>query len=709
MDSRKYKRLLRIAIDEVFQDANAPIINWDQKGKRERLGIVHGNKGELVFKEYYFNKGIQAVRTSQVLLQNIDAVNQLSFTPGKEVYFSANKDGVRDVFLLKGSRLKQMTYSKNEEKALLFGESNNKQGLFFIAAYPGDTMYAELASNKASNESKLYFLNTEQLEILSQKSRPYVLPTVVKSWNANETDIRLRGNQSDFYYQSLSHGFAEIKAISNGKEQIINRNSQSMAAFKASSNKVNSYIVKRDSVFITEYTPQKMSLVKSKLVLDLEQLERIKAQKAKKKDNKKPESLNLFRASKKEVQAYKDSLEKARYFQKKRSNPYKLKLVSGYTSASLNNTLLINRYQSYQFNQGMFNQANIGGLVQYAFTDIFENYKVSAGVRLPANGKGSDFFAAYENRKGLLDWGANYLRHVEKFTLPNNSNWFAQGGVYFPPYIKQRTNYIEGFARFPFRKSQAVKMSLGLRHDRQVFIASDTFSLFYPDTTQLWSLGRLEYQLDKSKKVLEDIRQGFRAKVFFEYHAQLAHAQSSFMHFGLDARYYQPIYKNIIWANRLQAASSGGETAGIMYTLGGTQNQIAPLVDSQASFLPTENYSLIAYATGLRGYAQNVRFGNTYVLINSEVRIPVLNTFFNIQTRLNSLNNLKLVLFTDVANAWNREKLRWSQVPQWAHSYGVGVHTSLLNYQIRMDVAWQNLEQNQIKKPLFIFSLGQNF
>ncbi len=503
------------------------------------------------------------------------------------------------------------------------------------------------------------------------------------------------------------NGYMEIKE--NAKSILHTKNS--INDFAIEKRQVIVYSLSEDTIKQSKYAKNVLSSRKTVFSQELEQekLKVIRLKQRKEQEVQKDEGLNLFGASKDEIRKYKDSLKRAKQFNSKNAKKYQLKFISDYTSANLSNGLLINKYQSYAFNQGLFHQAPIGGMIQYAFTDVFEDHSVKLGLRLPSNGKGSDFFMSYTNRRRLMDWGFSYLRHVEKFTILNNRDWFFKGGLYYPPYIKQKTNYAEAFALYPFTRRQSVKMTGAIRYDQQIFIASDTFSLRYPDTSQLWSLGRINYLYDKTKEVLPDIRKGFRANAFIEYHLQLKNEQKAFMHVGVDARYYQSLYKNVIWANRVKAAASGGESLGIMYTLGGTQNQLAPLVDSNADFSPQENYSLISYATGLRGYAQNIRFGNSYVLINSEIRIPVLNTFFNVTTRLNSLNQLKLVLFTDVANAWNNDKIKFENLPTWANSFGFGLHTNLLNYQIRMDLAWQNLQQNKVKRPLLMFSLGQNF
>lgn len=61
-------------------------------------------------------------------------------------------------------------------------------------------------------------------------------------------------------------------------------------------------------------------------------------------------------------------------------------------SAQLDNTLFVNQYQPYQYNQGQFHQAVLGGIAKYTYADIFEDHKTTLGFRMPSTGKGSDFF-----------------------------------------------------------------------------------------------------------------------------------------------------------------------------------------------------------------------------------------------------------------------------------------------------------------------------
>lgn len=91
-----------------------------------------------------------------------------------------------------------------------------------------------------------------------------------------------------------------------------------------------------------------------------------------------------FKADSAEKAMYKDSIERARIYDKEKTKPYLIHLTSDYVNAQLDNSLLVNRYQPYQYNQGQFHQQTIGGMVKFTFSDIFEDHKASIGFRIPS-------------------------------------------------------------------------------------------------------------------------------------------------------------------------------------------------------------------------------------------------------------------------------------------------------------------------------------
>jgi outer membrane protein assembly factor BamA len=142
----------------------------------------------------------------------------------------------------------------------------------------------------------------------------------------------------------------------------------------------------------------------------------------------------------------------------------------------------------------------------------------------------------------------------------------------------------------------------------------------------------------------------------------------------------------------------------------------------------SKNYAFQTLATNMRGFTQNIRNGNNFALINSEIRWPLIRYIMNRPLSSSFLNNLQLVGFFDVGTAWaglhpwageneydieeyengpvkvvvdsNREPL--------VAGYGFGARTRLFGYFVRVDWAW-GIENRTILPRIFYFSLNLDF
>lgn len=93
---------------------------------------------------------------------------------------------------------------------------------------------------------------------------------------------------------------------------------------------------------------------------------------------------------------------------------------------------------------------------------------------------------------------------------------------------------------------------------------------------------------------------------------------------GYDVRHYFILHKNILWANRISGASSFGQRK-IAYYLGGVDSWINPKFDNTIPVDQNNNYAFQAIATNMRGFPINTRNGNSFMVINSELRVPLFS------------------------------------------------------------------------------------
>jgi hypothetical protein len=134
-------------------------------------------------------------------------------------------------------------------------------------------------------------------------------------------------------------------------------------------------------------------------------------------------------------------------------------------------------------------------------------------------------------------------------------------------------------------------------------------------------------------------------------------------------------------------------------------------------------------ATNLRGFDQNIRNGNTFALINSELRVPIFKYLLNRPIRSDFIRNFQIVAFGDVGTAWtgvnpydstnalNHRVLQYgnflsitlySQHDPMVGGFGFGMRSRILGYFLRADWAW-GVQDGEIMDYKFYLSLSLDF
>jgi hypothetical protein len=152
------------------------------------------------------------------------------------------------------------------------------------------------------------------------------------------------------------------------------------------------------------------------------------------------------------------------------------------------------------------------------------------------------------------------------------------------------------------------------------------------------------------------------------------------------------------------------------------------MFDTSIPVSPTQNYGFQALATNMRGFTQNVRNGNNFALINSEIRWPFIRYFAGHPLRSNFLNSLQVVGFGDIGTAWTGSS-PWSGENAYdtevfkngpvtvtldsnrkpiVAGFGAGLRAQLMGYFIRADWAW-GIEDGYILPRIFYLSFSLDF
>ncbi len=373
-----------------------------------------------------------------------------------------------------------------------------------------------------------------------------------------------------------------------------------------------------------------------------------------------------------------------------------------YTNFAVDNviTQLDNSFlnQTYQRFTGFYINPGVNGFFRIAMSDLFEDYRLVAGFRISGN-LNNEYYLSIENRRKL--WDKQLVLHRQSFLNVSNERFL----------VKMHTHDVQYKMKYPFSEVSALKSTLYYRNDRIVYTSIDDVSLMKVNDYNNWAGLKTEYIYDNTRSRGLNIYNGFRGKVFAEYLRNInIHAlgeRHDLIVLGFDTRYYQKIHRDFIWANRIAGSTSLG-TDRLIYYLGGVDNWFSPRFDNNINILHPEKYQFQTLATNMRGFKQNARNGNNFIVINSELRLPFFRYIMNRPIRSDFINNFQIIGFGDVGAAWygkspfskenteNRTLVPGNpinvviiqQKEPIIAGYGFGFRSRLFGYFVRLDFAW---------------------
>jgi hypothetical protein len=369
---------------------------------------------------------------------------------------------------------------------------------------------------------------------------------------------------------------------------------------------------------------------------------------------------------------------------------------------------------AYYYNPGLNLLFKVGA------NDLFEDYRLTGGVRFATDFDSNEYLLSFENVKKRLDKQVIFHRQVFK-------NYTTES------YIKTYTHELLGSLKYPFSQTLAVKGTASFRHDHIVFLATDINNLNEESITKVWGGLKAEVVFDNTRVLGTNLYSGTRLKVFGEAYRQINDFKSGLYVIGGDFRHYTRIHRTLIWANRFAASTSFGSSP-LIYYLGSVDNWINffqtknPTFNESVDIDYTRNYAYQALATNLRGFSQNIRNGNNFAVFNTELRLPLFRYMAGHPLSSGFLNNFQVTGFFDVGtawtgahpftgeNAWDTEVITNGPMTITLDSnrdpivagYGFGVRTMLLGYFIRLDWAW-GVENMQVQPRMFYLSLSLDF
>lgn len=393
---------------------------------------------------------------------------------------------------------------------------------------------------------------------------------------------------------------------------------------------------------------------------------------------------------------------------------YDVAFKSEYVVTQLDNAFVNSTYQRFT-GGGSFNNPGLNGFFKTGITDILDDYKVVGGFRVTGNLGTNEVFISAQNFKRRLDKQLVFHRQTfEDLVSPST-------------LAKVYTHTLTWKMSWPFSDFSAVRANVLGRNDRTVYKSTSDRNLERPDE-HLWTGGlKIEYVFDNTLPMGLNLYRGTRLKIFGEYYQDVNKDAKNLFVVGLDARNYIKVHRELIWANRLAASTSFGNQK-LAYFLGGVDQWIAPTYNNDIPVDFEQNYAYQTLATNMRGHPQNIRNGNSFAVINSELRWPIFRYLINRPIKSNFLYNFQIVGFGDIGTAWtglhpfsdenslNREEIQQGSVLITVQNrrepivggFGLGARTKFLGYFIRLDYAW-GVENRAINDGFWYISLSMDF
>jgi hypothetical protein len=771
LQTGKRKRILKREHKlEQITDYSYPVLAWHPSGRI--LTFITEEKGGLKF--YYFTFGKKKLDVKNFLYY--EKILDYSFSEdGSMLILSAVKNGQSDIFLYNMGAGTSFQITNDLANDFNPRFTDNSKKIIFSSDRRSDSLSMEANSRKFARNKDLFIydytnkadllmrLNDDKYinkiqpievgrnKFISLSDRNGIINRYYSKFDSTisfvDTTIHYRyfaltkpltnypRNIIEHDYSLKTNTNAEI-VFNNGRYYMYNRlfsentslpaeiPSTSFRARQTENNRlkdslqnIESIVIPIDSINNNMLIARGDTIIFDKTDIDINnyifEIERINLMNSKLQEK----ALNI-----KVVKEVKEKDKKVRIYQKA--------FYQNYIVNQIDFSFLSESYQAFTGGAVYFNPgANI--LTKIGTNDLFEDYKITGGMRLPLDFQSSEYLLSFENLKKRLDKQYVFHRQTFKnFTGDENSL-----------LVKTITNEFYGVYRYPFTQVSSWVNTIGVRSDKNVYLTDINnlvAALNKPSVMKFWGRLKTEYVFDNVRSLGKNLYGGSRFKIFGEYYQQANKKYDNLFVIGADFRHYFVIHRNLIWANRFASSTSFGSSK-LLYYLGGVDNWTNFTAYKTPTFIPlseirineSENYAYQAVATNMRGFSQNIRNGNSFALINSEIRWPIISYLANYPISNAFIQNFQVVGFFDVGTAWSGTN-PWSGENAYDNDivrqgpngpieieidadrepivagYGFGFRSQLLGYFVRLDWAW-GIENMQVLPRVFYFSLSLDF
>lgn len=754
LNTNKQKRIFKkgVRLDEKV-DYSYPLLAWHPTGNV--LSMILESKGLLFLYMY----DMETLKWSKINLFGFQKILDFAYSPdGRNLVFSGVQRGQSDIFLynISSNSYTQLTKDPYNDLNPRFLPGTNK--VIFSSNRVDDSLRIDVKKPDwlPANETNDIFA----LEIKNAKS----LFRITRTPLANEMCPRAISNNR-FFFLSDGNGimniynarfdsaiawidttvhyryFVKTSPSTNYSRNVLdfdfNSNTGDIAKVILNNSKYSIYFGNSDSAGIHGALPDTKFMKSQADAFQVEEVS-IGAKKDKNQPKKqKKQFVNVYynsgiadsisskrKLGSNDIQLQGNSLWQntgdnrfgAKSLQPPKQRNYNVEYSINTLISQLDFSYLNLSYQPFLGSAGpIFQNASQNALLYTGATDLLEDYRIIAGVRIN--------YTSLENNEYLLGF-VNFKQQVDKEIYFHRSSYDI---AYSDALVKHRVHEIHYILRYPFSEVLALKTSAMLQNDKAIVMVTDPIAAQYNGYNDLWGSLKADLTFDNTRELGKNLYQGMRYKIFGEYYRLLGKNATHMEVVGFDIRHYTRIHRNFIWANRVAGSTSFGKSK-LLYYMGGVDNWLIPRFNSNNQIDQEQNYAFQTLATNMRGFSQNIRSGNSFALWSSELRFPIISYLYQRPIRSEFLQNFQIVGFADLGSAWKglnplsddntyfttvvyKKPLYVTvkvQKDPLVAGYGFGLRSSLFGYFVRADWAW-GIEEREIQKRIFYLSLSLDF
>lgn len=364
--------------------------------------------------------------------------------------------------------------------------------------------------------------------------------------------------------------------------------------------------------------------------------------------------------------------------------------------------------------------------------DILENFKLTGGIQVAMNDwKSGDVYVDVQYLPKRIDHGIRFDRKLIYWVNPSTgyqekySYQKMEYNLSLPLLTRLRATVkpFASFTRFVDRGIESPGSSAGAPK-------------FNKSEQQFYAGAKAELVFDNSVTTGLNIIEGTRGKISFTNYQALGKSSRSFSHVVVDFRHYQKIYKEIVLAVRGFGGTFFGRSPK-QYALGGMDNWLGnrtnydgvgnPLIQEKGY---NQNLLFLEFATTMRGFDYATFYGNSALVGNVEMRIPLVRALSSGPIASNFFRNMQFTAFYDVGTSWSgKPNFSGTQSTRsrivgggnspfeikideylnpWLYSYGFGFRSMIFGYYTKIDFAWP-VENYIVNNPRIHLTLGFDF